>query len=72
MTEHQSNSGRDIVDVHNRLDKVVLAVTQHNAASASTTLTPADARQIADLLRQAADTAERTPKADPLQHPLLA
>jgi len=47
--------------VHNRLDKVVLAITQHHGASASTTLTPADARQIADLLREAADTAERTP-----------
>lgn len=47
--------------MHNRLDKVVLAVTQHDAASASTTLTPADARQLAQALRGAADTAERTP-----------
>ena len=61
MAEHQGDSGRDTVDVHNRLDKVVLAITQRHAASASTTLTPADARQIADLLREAADTAERTP-----------
>ncbi len=61
MTEHKGDSGRDTVDVHNRLDKVVLAITQHHAGSASTTLTPADARQIADLLRRAADTAERTP-----------
>ena len=57
----QGDSGRDTVDVHNRLDKVVLAIAQHDAASASTTLTPADARQLVDLLREAADTAERTP-----------
>jgi Cdc6-like AAA superfamily ATPase len=50
------------IDVYNRLDTVVLAIAQkHDAASESTTLTPADARQIADLLREAADTAERTP-----------
>ena len=61
MTELQGDSGRDTVGVHNRLDKVVLAIAQHDAASASTTLTPADARQLADLLREAADTAERTP-----------
>ena len=61
MTKHKADSGRDTVDVYNRLDKVVLAITQHDAASASTTLTPADARQIADLLRAAADTGERTP-----------
>jgi hypothetical protein len=61
MAEHKGDSGRDTVDVHNRLDKVVLAITQHGAGSARTTLTPADARQIADLLRGAADTAERTP-----------
>ena len=62
MTEHQDDPGRDTVDVYNRLDRVVLAIAQkHDAASESTTLTPADARQIADLLREAADTAERTP-----------
>ena len=61
MTTHQSDSGRDTVDVHNRLDKVVLAITQHKVASATTTLTPADARRIADSLREAADTGERTP-----------
>jgi hypothetical protein len=43
------------------VDKVVLAVTQHDADSARTTLTAADARRIADALREAADTAERTP-----------
>ena len=61
MTKHQGDTGRDTVDVHNRLDKVVLAITQHDAAGARIALTPADARQIADLLRGAADTAERTP-----------
>ncbi len=61
MSDHQGDSGRDTVDVHNRLDKVVLAVSQHGAGSASTTLTPADARELAEALRGAADTAERTP-----------
>jgi hypothetical protein len=61
MTERQRDSGRDTIDVDVRLDKVVLAVSQHDVASARTTLTPADARQIADSLRAAADTAERTP-----------
>lgn len=60
MNKHKDDSDRDTVDVHVRLDKVVLAYT-HDAASASIPLTPADARQIADLLRGAADTAERTP-----------
>ena len=61
MSKHQGASGRETVDVHVRLDKVVLAYTGHNAASVTIPLTPADARQIADLLRGAADTAERTP-----------
>ena len=60
MTKHQ-DSGPDTVDVHNRLDKVVLAITRHDAAATRIALTPADARQVADLLRGAADTAERTP-----------
>jgi hypothetical protein len=61
MAEVHGDSGRDTVDVYNRLDKVVLAITPHDPPSVSTTLTPADARHIADLLRDAADTAERTP-----------
>ena len=61
MAEDKGDSDRDTIDVHNRLDKVVLVITQHNAASARMALTPADARQVADLLRAAADTAERTP-----------
>lgn len=60
MHKHKGGSDRDTVDVHVRLDKVVLAYT-HDAASVSIPLTPADARQIADLLRGAADTAELTP-----------
>ena len=61
MTKLQGDSGRDTIDVYIRLDNVVLAIAQHDAADASTTLTPAEARQIADLLREAADSAERTP-----------
>lgn len=61
MTKQQEKTGRGTVDVHNRLDKVVLAITGHDAADARIALTPADARQVADLLRRAADTAERTP-----------
>ena len=61
MSEQRGDSGRDAVDVHIRLDKVVLAVTQHDIGSVRTTLTPADARQLAESLRAAADAAERTP-----------
>ena len=50
MTKLQGDSGRDTIDVYIRLDNVVLAIAQHDAADASTTLTPAEARQIADLL----------------------
>ena len=61
MRKHQGDSGREAVGVHVRLDKVVLAYTGHDPAGVSIPLTPADARQVADLLREAADTAERTP-----------
>ena len=61
MNKHEDYSGLQAVDVHVRLDKVVLAYTGHNAASVTIPLTPADARQIAESLRGAADTAERTP-----------
>ena len=60
MSEHHGESERHN-RVHNRLDKVVLAVTQHDAGSARTTLTAAAARQIAFALQDAADAAERTP-----------
>jgi K+/H+ antiporter YhaU regulatory subunit KhtT len=61
MTELKGDSGRDTIDVHNRLDKVVLAVTQHDRSCATTTLTATGARQLAQALREAAETAERTP-----------
>ncbi len=61
MRKHHGDQGRETVGVHVRLDKVVLAYTGTDPASVSIPLTPADARQIADLLRGAADTAERTP-----------
>ena len=61
MTEQQGDSEQDSVDVHNRLDKVVLTVTQREGGSAGTTLTPARARRLAGSLREAADAAERTP-----------
>jgi hypothetical protein len=60
MKKHHGDSGVQAVGVHVRLDKVVLAFT-HDAASVTIPLTPADARQVAGLLRGAADTAERTP-----------
>ena len=47
MRKLQGDSGRDTIDVYIRLDNVVLAIAQHDAADASTTLTPAEARQIA-------------------------
>lgn len=61
MSTHSTDSGRDTVDVHNRLDKVVLAVTSRDADAAETALTAADAREIAGALERAADAAERTP-----------
>ncbi len=62
MTAHPTNVGRDCVEVHNRLDKVVLAVTQQDSR-AQTELTATDAREIARMLREAARTAEQTPKS---------
>jgi K+/H+ antiporter YhaU regulatory subunit KhtT len=61
MAELKGDSGRDTIDVHNRLDKVVLAVAQHDGSRSTTTLTASDARQLAQVLREAAETAERTP-----------
>lgn len=61
MPKHQADAGRDEVDVHNRLDRVVLSVAQHGGATATTTLTATDAREVARLLRAAADAAEVTP-----------
>jgi hypothetical protein len=61
MTEIRADAGRDTIDVHNRLDKVVLSVTQHDGSVSATTLTASDARDLARALGEAADTAERTP-----------
>ncbi len=61
MTEHRGDSGWDAVDVHNRLDKVVLVVTERDGGSARATLTAQDAREVAERLREAANSAERTP-----------
>jgi hypothetical protein len=60
MSTHSADSGRDTVEVDNRLDKVVLAVVEHDAGTARTVLTAEGAREIAGALERAADTAERT------------
>jgi len=60
MSTHPTDAGRDTVEVHNRLDKVVLALTVRGSEAGSTTLTAADARAIAEALARAADIAERT------------
>jgi len=57
----QTNSGRDRVEVHNRLDKVVLVVSQQDDARVETELTASDAREIARMLEEAAATGEQTP-----------
>jgi len=46
----------DAVEVNNRLDKVVLAVSGQLAE-----LTPRQARELARALQEAADAAEQTP-----------
>lgn len=61
MSTHATDAGRDTVEVHNRLDKVVLALAVRDDDAVSTTLTPADARAIAVALNEAAATAEQTP-----------
>ncbi len=61
MTAHQTNAGRDSVEVYNRLDKVVLVVTPQDADRVETELTAAGAREIAGMLQQAAETGEQTP-----------
>jgi len=61
VTVCQTNSGRDRVEVHNRLDKVVLVVSQQDDARVETELTATDAREIARMLEEAAATGEQTP-----------
>lgn len=48
-------------DVHNRLDKVVVSVSGPDGGTESAPMHPRDARELADALRRAADTAEQTP-----------
>lgn len=60
MAPQPTNAGRDSVEVNNRLDVVVLAV-RADRRELATTMTPAEARQLADMLRFAADAGEQTP-----------
>lgn len=53
--------GRDRVEVQVRLDKVVLAVGSDQGDGDHVELTPANAREVAELLREAAAAAEKTP-----------
>lgn len=53
--------GRDRVTIQVRLDKVVLTVSSDQGSSDQVKLTPADAREVVELLRQAAAAAEKTP-----------
>lgn len=62
MTVYRTNSGRDCVEVHNRLDKVVLVVGVRDDARTQTELTPVDARELARMLEEAAATGEQTPQ----------
>lgn len=57
---HPTNAGRDKVHIDNRLDVIELSLRTHDGREAATTMTPDDARAIADSLLEAADTGERT------------
>jgi hypothetical protein len=61
MASQATNAGRDRVEVHNRLDVVVLAIRTADGNELATTMTPDDARAVAERLRAAADTGEQTP-----------
>lgn len=56
-----TNAGRDQVEVHNRLDVVVLSIRTAEGNELATTMTANDARALADRLRAAADNGEQTP-----------
>lgn len=60
MATHATNAGRDRVQIDNRLDVIELSVHTDDGRELATTMTPADARAIADSLHAAADTGERT------------
>lgn len=51
------------VEVHVRLDKVVLVVKRDQERTAQAELTPTDARELARMLEDAAATGERTPSS---------
>ena len=61
MASQPTNAGRDQVEVHNRLDAVVVAIRDRAGHELATPMTPDEARALAELLRAAADTGERTP-----------
>jgi hypothetical protein len=61
MAIEATNAGRDQVEVRNRLDVVVLSIRVANGDELATMMTADEARAIADQLRAAADTGERTP-----------
>jgi hypothetical protein len=61
MPSQATNAGRDQVEVHNRLDVVVLSVLDAEHHEVATTMTPNEARAIAGHLNAAADAGERTP-----------
>lgn len=60
MPRLETDVGRDAIEVDVRLDKVVLTVSEGDD-SATTELTPAEARAVRRMLEQAADSAEQTP-----------
>jgi hypothetical protein len=60
MATRSTNAGRDELDVHNRLDVVVLSLRVGDEAELSTTMTAAEARAVAELLCSAAETGEQT------------
>jgi hypothetical protein len=60
MPSHETNAGRDAVEVHNRLDVIVLAVLRQDGTRAETTLTADQARAIGHSLEEAADAGEHT------------
>ena len=61
MPSQPTNAGRDQVEVHNRLDVVVLSILDAEGHEVATTMTPNEARAIAEQLNASADSGEETP-----------
>lgn len=61
MPSQPTNAGRDQVEVHNRLDVVVLLILDAEGHEVATTMTPNEARAIAEQLNASADSGEQTP-----------